>query len=102
MLGGTSGADAVTAVVEGEHGEAAAGDAANDRRPIREVAAVAVEIDDQCVRLRVPQQPRAKPLAIAGRNSSCFERAPEVARGGGFAAEREEGEPRLEQADEDE
>src|SRR6185295_19804579 len=94
-LGRTAAAHAVSAVVEREHRVAAARDRRDDRRPVRQVAAVAMEVDEARAWLGGTHDPRAQALAVRGVDGDRLERHAEIARRLRLAGKRKEGEPRL-------
>src|SRR6185437_15913294 len=64
-------------------------------RPVRQVAAVAMEVDEARAWLGGTHDPRAQALAVRGVDGDRLERHAEIARRLRLAGKRKEGEPRL-------
>lgn len=79
------------------HGVSAPRDPSHNRCPRRQVATIAVKVDDPRARRWASERPAAQPLAITGSNSGRVVVDTEVTRRHALASHRKERKPRLEQ-----
>jgi len=100
-LGRPSAAETVSAIVDSQDIVAMAGQIRQDRRPDGEIPAVAVEVDDERLGVGRVEQPRMQLFAVSRRQRDRRKGHAERGRRRRFAGGREEGEARLEPADEE-